>query len=202
VSLMRVPHPTVLEGRLIRLVPLAQQHFEPLLRISSATPHEYSLTSTPVTAEQAEGYFSTAIEERDAGRAYPFTVMLAPSGEIIGSTRLADIRWQHRNAELGYTWFRPDLHRTGVNVESKLLMLSLAFEKLELIRVQIHTDTRNVRSQRAIEALGAAREGTLRRHMITKDGFVRDTAVYSVVDLEWPDVRSRLLARLSAKGVR
>lgn len=199
--LEHVPHPTVLEGRLVRLVPLGEEHIDPLLRISRATPDEYSFTSTPVTDVQARHYFETAFAEREAGHAYPFAVLKVPGGDIIGSTRLADIRWQHRNCELGYTWFRPDLLRSGVNVESKLLILSLAFETLRFVRVQIHTDRRNVRSQRAIEALGAVYEGDLRRHMIAKDGHVRDTAVYSIVDQEWPEVRDRLVERLRKRGV-
>lgn len=197
----RVPHPTLLEGRLVRLVPLAEEHVEPLLRISRATPDEYRFTSTPVTDEQAEGYFSTAFAERESGHAYPFAILKMPGNEVIGSTRLADIRWQHRNCELGYTWFRPDLHRTGVNVDSKLLILTLAFQTLGFVRVQIHTDKRNVRSQRAIEALGAVYEGDLRRHMISKDGYIRDTVVYSIVDQQWPDVRDRLVERLRKHGV-
>jgi RimJ/RimL family protein N-acetyltransferase len=197
----RVSHPTILEGRLIRLVPLAPEHFAALLEISRATPEEYRFTSTPVTDEQANAYFQTAFEEREAGRAYPFTIIRRASDEIIGSSRLADIRWQHRNCELGYTWFRRDMLRSGVNVESKLLLLTLAFERLGLLRVQIHTDKRNDRSQRAIEALGAVYEGTLRRHMIAKDGFIRDTVVYSITDLEWPAVRQRLAERLRSRGV-
>jgi RimJ/RimL family protein N-acetyltransferase len=200
-NLTSIPHPTVLEGGLIRLVPLEQEHIEPLMRISTAAPHEFTFTSTPVNAEQAATYFSTAFSEREAGRAYPFAVLLEGTGEIVGSTRFADIRWQHRNAELGYTWFRPDMHRTGINVESKLLMLVLAFETVGLNRVQIHTDARNVRSQRAIEALGALREGILRRHMVGKDGFVRDTVVYSIVDREWAAVKRHLQARIDTHGV-
>ena len=197
----RVPHPTVLEGRLVRLVPLEPEHIESLMAISSARPEEYALTSTPVTDEQAESYFATAFAERDAGRAYPFTIIHRTSGEIIGSSRFADILWRHRNCELGYTWFRSDMYRSGVNVESKLLMLALAFERLGWVRVQIHTDTRNLRSQRAIEALGAVFEGVLRRHRIAKDGFVRDSRVYSIVDLDWPAVKERLQSRMRAHGV-
>lgn len=197
----RVPHPTVLEGSLVRLVPLGEEHVEPLMRISRMTPEQYHLTSTPVTDRQAEQYFATAFAEREAGRAYPFAVLLRTSNEVIGSSRFADFRWRHRNCELGYTWFRPDQHRSGVNIECKLLMLGMAFEQLSLVRVQIHTDTRNTRSQKAIEALGAVFEGVLRRHMIAKDGYVRDTMVYSVVDQDWPRVRERLQERLRNRGV-
>ena len=196
-----VPQPQVLEGRLIRLEAMTPEHIDRLMAISRRWPQEYELTSTPVDERQAEAYFGTAFAEQEAGRAYPFTIFHRETGEPIGSTRFADIRWRHRNAELGYTWFRPDMQRTGANVESKLLMLELAFERLEWVRVQIHTDTRNLRSQRAIEALGAVFEGVLRRHMIVKDGFVRDTRVYSIVDLEWQQVRERLLARLRERGI-
>lgn len=195
----RIQHPVTLEGDLLRLIPLEREHIGPLMQVSTASPHEYRFTSTPVTDEQAERYFDTAFEERAAGRAYPFVVLNLPSEEIIGSTRFADIRWQHRNAELGYTWFRSDMLRSGVNVESKLLMLTFAFESLQLVRVQIHTDKRNLRSQGAIEALGAVYEGTLRRHMISKDGFVRDTVVYSIVDEDWPGVRKLLRERLAKR---
>lgn len=197
----RVPHPTVLEGKLVRLEPLAPEHIEPLMKISKAWPEEYELTSTPVTDKQAEAYFATAFAEREAGHAYPFTIFLLSSGEPIGSSRFADIRWRHRNCELGYTWFRPDMYRSGVNIESKLLMLTAAFETLSWVRVQIHTDTRNERSQRAIESLGAVFEGVLRRHMIVKGDFIRDTKVYSVVDLDWPRVKERLIDRLRERGI-
>lgn len=197
----RVPHPTVLEGKLVRLEPMSPEHIEPLMRISKSWPQEYELTSTPVTDEQAEAYFATAFAEREAGHAYPFTIFHLPSGELIGSSRFADIRWRHRNCELGYTWFRPDMYRSGVNTESKLLMLTAAFETLQWVRVQIHTDSRNERSQRAIEALGAVFEGVLRRHMIVKDDFIRDTRVYSVVDLDWPRVKERLIDRLRDRGI-
>lgn len=197
----RVPHPTVLEGQLVRLEPMMPEHIEPLMKISKTWPQEYELTSTPVTDEQADIYFATAFAEREAGRAYPFTIFHRGSGELIGSSRFADIRWPHRNCEVGYTWFRPDMLRSGANVECKLLMLGLAFETLKWVRVQIHTDTRNLRSQRAIEAVGGVFEGVLRRHMITKYGFIRDTRVYSIVDIEWPQVRERLRGRLRAHGI-
>lgn len=187
---------------MIRLLPLAREHIAPLLAISSAHPDEYRYTSTPVTPQQADEYFETAFAEREANRAYPYAIQELASEDIIGSTRLADLVWRHRNCELGYTWFRPDFYRSGVNVESKLLLLTLAFDHLELLRVQIHTDTRNIRSQRAIEALGATREGVLRRHMIAKDGFVRDSVVYSVTDQDWPAVRENLVGRLEARGIR
>ncbi len=194
------PERTTLIGGLIRLEPLTAAHVAPLMAIARAFPDEYRLTSTPVTADQERAYFAKALADAGAGTAYPYAIVRLIDDAIVGSTRLTEIHWQHRRCELGFTWLHPDVLGSGVNVESKYLLLKLAFETLELIRVQIHTDIRNVRSQRAIRALGAAYEGVLRRHMITKDGYIRDTMVFSVVDRDWPEVEARLRARLAAHG--
>jgi len=196
-----VPHPTILTGQVVRLEPLEKHHIAPLMSIALASPEEYRFTSTPVNEQQQELYFAQAFSERQEGRTYPFVVLDATSGEILGSTRFADFRRQHRNCEIGYTWFTPRVFGSAVNVECKYLMLRYAFEDLALLRVQIHTDTRNTRSQRAIRALGARYEGVLRRHMITKDGFVRDTMVFAVTDLDWPAVEARLRERLLERGL-
>ena len=183
------------------LEPLEPEHIPDLLAIGRADPEAYRFTSTPVDEAQAERYFAKAFHERDGGRALPFTVRSEASGRIVGTTRLADYLPKYRNCELGYTWFRTDLFGEGYNVDSKYLMLRYAFEHLGLVRVQIHTDTRNRTSQRAIHALGARFEGVLRRHMIVKEGFVRDTMVFSVTDLDWAGVRTHLESRLRKRGV-
>jgi RimJ/RimL family protein N-acetyltransferase len=121
------------------------------------------------------------------------------SGKVVGMSRLSEVDFGHRRCELGFSWYDPSLFRSGVNLESKLLLLRLAFDTLALHRVQIHTDTRNLRSQRAIEALGARQEGVLRRHQVAADGYVRDTVVYSITDLDWPLVSERLTDKLAAK---
>ena len=194
-----IAHPLILSGRSVRLEPLEPRHIPALMAISSKTPETYRYTSTPVTDAQRDAYFEAAFRGREERTAYPFVLLEPRTGGVIGSSRYSDIKWRHRNLELGYTWLEPAYQGSAVNVESKLLMLEHAFETLEFVRVQIHTDTRNERSQRAVEALGATFEGVLRRHMIVKDGFVRDTKVYSVVDIDWPEVKERLKARLEKK---
>jgi N-acetyltransferase len=190
---------TALEGRLVRLRPLRTEDVAPLTDIAFAAPHEYRLTSTPADASQAEGYFAKAFADMAAGTAVVMTVLDAGSERVLGSSRLTEIDPRHRRCELGYTWYRPEVFNSGVNIECKRLLLAHAFDALELVRVQIHTDTRNLRSQRAIRALGARYEGILRRHMVTKDGFVRDTMVFAITDQDWPHVRVRLDERLARR---
>lgn len=190
-----------LVGALVELVPLEPEHVPALMDIARADPHAYRFTSTPVTDEQSGAYFDKAFRERDAGRALPFAVLARGSGEVVGTTRFADYLPSYRNCELGYTWFWAELFGEGLNVDSKYLMLRYAFEQADLVRVQIHTDTRNAASQRAIRALGARFEGVLRRHMIVKGGFVRDTMVFAITDLDWPGVRAHLEGRLRKRGV-
>src|SRR5690606_1112676 len=180
-----LPTERALRGQLIELVPLRREHLPALLDIAYSNQEEFRLTSTPVDAEQAEAYFAMAFDEVEAGTAYVVAV-LDQAGDVIGTTRLADLVPRHRVCELGYTWYHPRVFSSGVNVECKLLMLQFAFEEMKLNRVQMVTDTRNLRSQRAIRALGADYEGVLRRHKIAKDGYVRDSMVFAVTDMTWP----------------
>jgi N-acetyltransferase len=152
-----------------------------------------------VTTEERDRYFAKAFADRDAGRAYPFTLIHKESGQVVGMTRLTDLHPQYRNAELGYTWLDKALQGTAANLDSKVLMLSFAFEALALIRVQLNVDSRNERSQAAIRALGATYEGCLRAHQIMRDGYLRDTLVFSILAREWPDLKPRLLERLERK---
>jgi N-acetyltransferase len=115
-----------------------------------------------------------------------------PLGKAIGSTRYLDIRPEHRGLEIGGTWYSAAHQRTGVNTECKFLLLKHAFEVLDCIRVQLKTDSRNERSQRAMERIGAVREGVLRNHMIQPDGHWRQTVMYSITVEEWPAVKARL----------
>lgn len=193
-----LPTDAVLTGTLVTIVPLEQAHVPALLAIGQAHPEEFRLTSTPTTEEAAAAYFGAVMEQRAAGEAYPVTVLDA-AGSVVGTSRLSEINLKHRRCELGFSWYDPALFRTGVNIECKLLMLRFAFEELELNRVQIHTDTRNLRSQRAILALGARFEGILRRHQVAKDGYVRDTMVYGITDLDWPEVEMLLEKRLARR---
>lgn len=197
---MTVPLPTesVLSGTLIDLVPLTREHIPALLDIAYANVDEYRLTSTPANPTQAETYFRMAFEEVAAATAHVVAV-IDRQGTILGTSRLTELVARHRRCELGFTWYHPSVFNSGVNVECKLLLLGFAFEALGLNRVQLHTDTRNLRSQRAIRALGASYEGVLRRHMVAKDGYVRDSMVFAITDVTWPTVKHQLGERLQRK---
>ena len=190
-----------LRGALVDHEPLEELPIPALMEIARRDPDAYRYTSTPVDDAQRDRYFAKAFATRDAGAAIPLVVRDRASGEVVGATRLADHVPAYRTCEIGYTWFRTDLFGEGFNVDSKYQLLRYVFEHLGLVRVQIHTDTRNEPSQRAIRALGARFEGVLRRHMIVKDGWVRDTMVFGITDLEWPGVRAHLEGRLRKRGV-
>lgn len=193
-----LPTDIVLEGKVVVLTPLARDDLPALEAIAFAHPDEYRLTSTPTTTEESEAYFAPVMAARAAGTAHPVTVR-DKSGAVLGTSRLSQYSLEHRRCELGFSWYDPKVFRTAVNTESKLLLLTFAFEGLAVNRVQIQTDTRNLRSQRAISALGATFEGVLKRHMVVKDGYVRDTMIYAITDVTWPTVKSGLQARLAAK---
>lgn len=193
-----LPSDAVLVGGLVRLEPLTRAHVPALLEIAFAHPDEFRLTSTPTNEAAAEAYFGPVFEQQALGEAHPVAV-IDVAGRVVGTSRLSEVNFKHLRCELGFSWYDPALFQTGVNIESKLLMLRFAFERLGMHRVQIHTDSRNVRSQRAILALGARFEGILRRHQIAKDGYVRDTLVYAITELDWPEVAPHLEARLARR---
>jgi RimJ/RimL family protein N-acetyltransferase len=132
------------------------------------------------------------LHHSETGDELPFAVIHLATGRVAGATRYMDIRPEHRGLEIGGTWYGTDFQRTAVNTECKYLLLRHAFEVLGCIRVQLKTDSRNERSQRAIERIGAVREGVLRNHMIMPDGVYRHSVYYSVLDAEWAGVKRRL----------
>jgi RimJ/RimL family protein N-acetyltransferase len=148
-------------------------------------------TSVPVP-EAVPGYVAAALAMREEKGAMPFVVRERATGAIVGSTRYFNVEAAHRRLEIGHTWYAKRVQRTGVNTECKLLLLTHAFEALRCIAVEFRTSWFNHASQRAIERLGAKRDGVLRSHMIMPDGTLRDTVVYSVVAPEWPAVRRHL----------
>jgi RimJ/RimL family protein N-acetyltransferase len=185
-----------LEGPRVRLLPLAQEHADALFA-AGRDPGIWTYFFTKFQARpDAERFIALALAERDAGTGLPFAIEYKSQSRIVGSTRLLDILPAHRQAELGATWLDSAVWRTPVNTECKYLLLSFCFEELNLIRVQLKTDARNERSQRAIERIGGVREGVLRAHRILPDGFVRDSVVYSITAPEWPGVKARLAAML------
>lgn len=137
-----------------------------------------------------------ALQAKVQGTEFPFVIYDNDSGKVVGSTRFLDISIPNRSLEIGWTWLSPTVWRTSINTECKYLLLKHCFETLGTIRVQIKTDGRNLRSQQAIERLGAVKEGVLRRHRIMYDGYVRDSVYYSVIDEEWLFVKDRVESML------
>jgi RimJ/RimL family protein N-acetyltransferase len=194
-----------LKGRLIRLEPLDHGHVEGLAAASAAAPALYQWSPVPQGAAEATRYVDTAMAWRDAGTALSFAIVRVGDGVVIGSTRFFDLeRWgwppghpRHGRAspdacEIGYTWLTKSAIRSGANTESKLLMLTHAFESWQVLRVCLHTDARNQRSCSAIDRIGAKFEGILRSHRMAADFIARDSARFSIVATEWPDVKLRL----------
>jgi RimJ/RimL family protein N-acetyltransferase len=185
--------PVTLTGRLVRLEPLTEAHVPDLTR---AGQDEAIWRLMPFglvqTEEQMTGFVRDVLARQARGTDVPFAVIHLGSGQAIGCTRYLAIEKLHRSLEIGGTWYAPAHQRTGVNTECKYLLLRHAFEVLGCIRVQLKTDLRNLRSQQAIERIGAIREGVLRKNLIMPDGYVRSTVVYSIVAEEWPAVKTRL----------
>lgn len=192
--------PPVLQGPRIRLEPLSLDHL-PGLCAAGLDPQLWRLTSNRVDdADAMRQYVETALDWQRAGTAIPFATVDRATGEVIGSTRFANIAREHRRAEIGWTWLARQWQRTHANTEAKYLMLAHAFDRWELARVEFKTSALNHVSRAAIARLGAVEEGTLRRHMVNPDGSSRDTVYFSIIAEEWSGVRSRLEAML-ARGV-
>ena len=174
--------PLTLPGRLVRLEPLSQAHVPDLAEAGKeASLWQYMRYGQVTTPEKMGGLVGLLLEWQGRGTDLPFAVIHLESGRAIGMTRYMNISPADRNLEIGGTWYAPACQRTGVNTESKYLLLGHAFEDLGCLRVQFRTDVRNLRSQKAIERLGAVREGVLRDHMLLPDGTVRSSVIYSIL---------------------
>jgi RimJ/RimL family protein N-acetyltransferase len=187
------PQSVTLEGGHVRLEPLARRHAEDLFEVGKdETIWPYMPRPPLKSVEDTRAWIDQALEVAATDTQIPFAIIERASGKAIGSTRYMDIRRNDRGLEIGWTWIGTAFQRTAMNTECKYLLLRHAFEELGAVRVQLKTDLRNARSQRAIERLGAVREGVLRNHMVQWDGFIRDTVYYSVIEGEWPGVKRRL----------
>ncbi len=185
--------PVVLIGKRVELVPLEISHIDSLFEAGN-DPEIWTHTPGNINSiEAATQYVNKALTQQNA---VPFVIKDVESQKVIGSTRLYDISLEHKGLEIGSTWLTPSVWRTAVNTECKYLLLKHCFEVLGMIRVQFKTDRRNVRSQNAIERLGAVKEGILRNHMILSDGYIRDSVYYSILDKEWPLVKEQLEQRM------
>lgn len=193
-------HPLTLTGRVVRLVPLSEEHV-PALALAGNDPSIWQFMRYGVvdTEEKMGDLAQYLLRQQAKGTDLPFTVFHIADGRAVGMTRYMDIHPADRALEIGGTWYAPAYQHTAVNTECKYLLLCHAFETLGCIRVQLKTDLRNERSQRAIERLGAVREGVLRDHMILPDGTVRSSVFYSILASEWPGVKARLEGFMDVK---
>lgn len=195
------PQPIVLNGEVVRLEPLELRHAPDLLQAAAdKTIWNYMPLSGFPDLTAVETWIRDSMASQAAGTDLAFAIVQKETGVAVGSTRYMDIRRAHRGMEIGWTWLAPGVQRTRVNTETKYLLLKHAFEDLGAVRVQLKTDARNTRSQRAIERIGGVMEGAHRSHMVTWDGHVRDTIYYSILDSEWPAVKERLTAMMSSKA--
>ena len=182
-----------LTGKHVRLEPLDEKHIAGLAEIGRGHDFWKFMLYGEMKTEADFRYFVDDLLEREKrGTDLPFTVIHLATGRVAGSTRYLNIDRPNRGLEVGGTWYGPEFQRTAVNTECKYLLLTHAFETLKAIRAQIKTDSLNVRSQAAIERIGAVKEGVLRNHMITPDGRFRDSVFYSILDSEWAGVKKKL----------
>lgn len=199
----------VVTGKLVRLEPLGHCHLDGLIAAAAADPSLYTWTSVPQGTLEATRYIDTAIEWYAAGTAVSFAIIRNGDNSVLGSTRFFNLeRWAwpagharharpHPDAcEIGHTWLTRSAIRTGANTEAKLLLLGHAFETWQVLRVCLHTDVRNVRSRAAVERIGGKFEGILRAHRMAADFIARDSARYSILAGEWPEVKLRLIEKL------
>jgi N-acetyltransferase len=206
--------PVTLEGARVRLEPLSLDHVRPLLGAARGPRETYRFTLVPDTEDEMVQYVATALEQQAARRALPFATVDRVSGRVVGSTRFGNIEfwpWPPGHplqrgeevpdvVEIGWTWLAADVQRTAINTEAKLLMLVHAFEQWRVHRVSLMTDSRNERSRAAILRLGARFDGVVRAQRPATDGTVRDTACFSILDREWPEVRANLERRLTEQS--
>jgi RimJ/RimL family protein N-acetyltransferase len=208
---MPVLAPITLAGRHVRLEPLSRAHVPALVAAATSGSREtYAFTWVPDSDESASRYVDEALALHAQGRVLPFATVDAATGRVVGSTRYLNVEfwaWPPGNplqrgenvpdvVEIGATWLAPAAQRTPINTEAKLLMLTHAFEVWRVHRVSLMTDARNTRSRNAILRLGAKLDGVVRAARVAVDGGIRDTAAFSIVEAEWPEVKASLVRRL------
>ncbi len=190
------PRPIALEGHRVRLEPLSRQHHDALAAAAEdGKLWELWFTSVPEPGK-TQAYIAAALAGQEAGHMLPWAVRELSSGAIVGSTRYHDIIAESDRVEIGYTWYAKRWQKSHVNTACKLLLLAHAFNALNCKVVGLRTDSFNFASQRAIEALGAKKDGVIRHHQPRRDGSIRDTVIYSILAAEWPDIRRHLELRL------
>jgi RimJ/RimL family protein N-acetyltransferase len=198
---LKIDLPFTLEGSVVRLEPIRRAHAQLFYEIAKNDLEDifrwfpYSMK----TSDDVEKFVAKVFEEQERGESVAFATVERGSGRVIGSTRFMNIDRANRRVEIGSTWIAPAWQRTAVNTEAKYLMLRHAFEAWGCFRVELKTDALNQKSRNAILRIGAKEEGTLRRHVLTWTGRVRDSMYFSILDSEWPEAKARLEDRLAAK---
>ena len=187
-----------LEGRLVVLEPLAREHEAPLRE--AAQDAEIWRFGMDDFGAKFDEWWEAARSEQEAGTQIPFATVERAGSRVVGSSRFGTLRPEHRGVEIGWTWVIRELWGSGVNIEAKLLMLEHAFDRLGCGRVEFKTEATNERSRAALAALPAQFEGVLRHHLLVRGGEWRDSAYYSVLEEEWPEVRQALERRVTAKA--
>ena len=186
-------NPITLTGRHVRLEPMSESHVKGLAEIGVGQNFwDFMLYGRMDSEDDMRGWVRDILSRAAKGTDLPFVVIHLASGKVAGATRYLNIMPKDRGLEIGGTFYGTEYQRPPANTECKYLLLTHAFEKLGCIRVQLKTDLRNLRSQKAIERIGAKQEGILRNHMILPDGRYRDSVFFSIVDSEWPEVKKRL----------
>lgn len=192
-----IVEPVSLQGQHVTLEPISLGHVDGLLEIGQEK-EDWGYLPIPgfSSRDDAERWVQQALALAERGLHYTFVLLDPRSGRVMGSTRYLNVRARDHGLEIGYTWLGREYQRTAVNTEAKYLLLKCAFESIGVYRVEFKTDLRNVRSQKAIERIGAQKEGVFRRHMVAQGGYIRDSVYYSIIDLDWPQVRGGLEAKL------
>jgi N-acetyltransferase len=194
---MMTIEPVTLNGRLVYLEPLRMKHADGLYKASrDPSLWTYKPIRQPRSLTEMEQVVASVLQSQQTGACLPFAIINREQDCVIGETRYHSFMHQDRSLEIGWTWLTPSAQRTGVNTECKYLLLRHAFEQWCTIRVQLRTHHLNTNSQRAIERLGAVKEGVLRNHLILPDGSYRHTVYYSIIESEWPSVKAKLEAMM------
>lgn len=187
-----------LQNNRSKLEPLSEKHYAYLLPIAMHN-ELWEFTGTKIkTEEDFRRYFDTALAERKSGLSYPFAIFDKKENQYAGSTRYANISFPNKRLEIGWTWYHPDLQRSGINKATKILLLEYGFETLGLNRIELKTSSLNIKSQGAMLKIGATKEGIFRNHMINEDGVIRDTVYFSFINEEWPGIKATIFKEFNS----
>ncbi|HTA81708.1 MAG TPA: GNAT family N-acetyltransferase [Bacteroidia bacterium] len=194
-----IKHPTILKGTMVDLIPLEKEHFDELYLAAADKKLWEFIPSDGSEREKFNTLYNTALEEREKGNHYPFIIQHKQTKKFIGSTRFLDIVPKDKKLEIGFTWITQDYWGTAINFECKLLLMAFCFEVLKTNRVQLKTDERNIRSRTAIQKIGGQFEGIFRKERILDNGYVRNSAFFSIIDTEWEAAKKKIQMQMEER---